>query len=69
MALKTCGVAVAGETASLTGDTIGGAHGVLEHTQTHPPGNQHQKGTICLWVVREVTESRARANQVAWFLL
>ena len=34
---------------------------VLEHTQTHPPRNQHQKGPICLWVLGEVTESGARA--------
>ena len=25
-------------------------HRVLKSTQTHPPGNQHQKGPICLWV-------------------
>ena len=59
------GVAV-GENASLTGEFVGGAHGVLEHAQGHPPGNQHQhstsEGTICLWVVAEVTESGARAN-------
>ena len=26
------------------------SHRVQEYTQTHPPGNQHQKGPICLWV-------------------
>ena len=30
-----------GETPSLTGESIGEAHRVLERTQTHPYGNQH----------------------------
>ena len=38
------GVALAGETASLTDKSFGEAHRILECTQTHPPGNQHQKG-------------------------
>ena len=58
-----------GETRSLTGEFIGAAHRVLEHTQTHPPGNQHQKGAICLWVVEEVTESQLRTEQAALFPL
>ena len=32
-------------------------HRVLKCTQTHPLGNQHQKGPICLWLAAEVTES------------
>ena len=59
----------AGETTSLTGEFIGETHRFLECTQTHPPGNQHQKGPICLWVAEEVTESRWRAEQGALFLL
>ena len=59
----------AGETPSLTGEFIGETHRVLERTQTHPPGNQHQKGPICLWVVEEVTESWQRPEQVALFPL
>ena len=57
--LKTpVGVEVtAGETPSLTGEFVGETHRVLEHIQNHPPGNQHQKGPICLWVVEEVTEA------------
>ena len=62
-------VEAVGETPSLTGEFTGETHRVLEHTQNHPPGNQLQKGPICLWVVEEVTESRPRAEQVALFLL
>ena len=58
-----------GETPSFTGQFIGETHGVLEHTQTQPPGNQHQKGPICLWVAGEVTESQPRAEQAALFPL
>ena len=53
---------VAGETPNLTGELLGGAHKVLEHTQNHPPGNQHQKGPIRLWVAGEVTEGRWRTE-------
>ena len=61
--LKTpVGLAAAGETTSLTEEFIGETHGVLEHTQTHPPWNQHHRGLVCLWVAREVTESRAGAE-------
>ena len=60
---------VAGETPSLTGEFVGETHRVLEHTQTHPPRNQHQKGPICLWVAKEVTESQLRAEQAALFPL
>ena len=69
LAVKTCGIAAVVETPSLTGEFIGETHRVLEHTQTHPPGTQHQKGPICLWVVGEVTESPMRAQQVALFPL
>ena len=58
-----------GETPSLIGKFVGETHRVLEHTQNHPPGNQHQKDPICLWVVRIVTESWQRAEQEALFLL
>ena len=44
-----CGIVAAGETPSLTGEFIGETHGVLECTQAHPLGNQHQKGPIYLW--------------------
>ena len=37
--------------------------------KTHPPGNQHQKVPICLWVAGEVNESLPRAKQVALFPL
>ena len=57
MTEKNCEVAVVGETPSLIGEFAGEAHRVLESTQNHPPGNQHQKGPISLWVVWEVTES------------
>ena len=63
------GVEAAGETPSLTGEVVGETHRGLEWTQTHPPGNQHQKGPLCLWVVEEVTESWLRVEQVALFLL
>ena len=56
-----------GQIASLTGESVGGADRVLECTQAHPCGNQHQKGAICLWEAGEVTESRARTQQVALF--
>ena len=61
--------AAAGETPSLTGEFVGETHRVLERTQAHTPGNQYQKGPICLWVAGEVTESRARAEQAALFPL
>ena len=38
--------AAAGETPSLTGEFVGETHRGLECTQTHPLGNQHQKGPI-----------------------
>ena len=66
---KSVGVVVAGETPSLTGEFIGETHRVLECTQNHAPGNQHQKCQICLWVVGEVTESLLRPEQVALFPL
>ena len=58
-----------GETPSLTGVSNEGIHRVLEGTQTQPPGNQHQKGPIRLWVVGEVTESEARAKPATLFPL
>ena len=62
---KTCGgVEAVGETPSLTGGFIGETHRVLECTQANPPGNQYQKGPLCLWVAGEVTESLLRAEQV-----
>ena len=62
-------VAMTGETPSLTGESFREIHRVLERTQTHPPGNQHQKGPIFLWVVREVTESWPRDEQEGLFPL
>ena len=64
---KSVGVAVVEETPSLTGDFIGEIHRVLEHTQTHVPGIQHEKGLICLCEVGEVIETQLRAKQVALF--
>ena len=53
------GVVVAED--SLTGESVGRAHSVLENTQARPPENQHQgstlKDAIHLWEVGEVTES------------
>ena len=65
LTITPVGVEVVGETPSLTGQFIGETHMVLECTQTHPPGNQHQKSTICLYVAEEVTESWPRAEQAA----
>ena len=57
-----------GETPRLTGEFVGETHRVPECTQTyHPPGNQQQKGPICLWVAGEVTESQLRAERVPLF--
>ena len=56
--------AAVGETPSLTGKFVGETNSVLECTQVHQPGNQHQKGPICLWVAGEVTENWRRAEQV-----
>ena len=51
---KPVGVqAAAGETP--IGKLLGETHRVLECTQAHRHGNQHQKGPICLWVAGEVT--------------
>ena len=55
------------EKPSLTGEFVGETHRVLECTQTHPPRNQHQKGSVCLWVVEKVTDSWPRAEEVALF--
>ena len=63
------GIAAVGETPSLREVFVGETHRVLECTQTHPPGSQHQKGPICLWVAEEVTENRQRAEQAALFPL
>ena len=63
------GVEAAGETLSLIGEFVGETHKVLEHTQTHPPGNWRQKGPICLLVAEKVTKSWWRAEQVALFPL
>ena len=62
-------MAAVGETPSLTGEFIGETHRVLECTQTHPPGIQHQESPVYLWVVKEMTESWQRAKQVALFPL
>ena len=35
----------------------------------HPPGNQHQRGPICLWVAGKVSEDGLRAKWAALFLL
>ena len=69
LAVKSVGVKVAGKTPSLTEEFVGETHRVLECIQPHPPGNQHQKGPICLWAVREVTESQPRAEKAALFPL
>ena len=53
----------------MAGESIGEIHRVLECTQTHPHGNQHQKGPVCLWVAGKVTESQPRAKQAALFPL
>ena len=58
-----------GETPSLTRELPGQTHRDLEHTQTHPPGKQHQKVPICLWVVGEVTETWQRVEQAPLFPL
>ena len=48
--------AAAEETPSLTGEFVGETHRGLECTQAYPPGTQHQKGPLCLWVAEGVTE-------------
>ena len=58
------GLVKAGKTLSLTGKSVGEAHGVLECTQAHPLGNQHLKRHNLMWEVREVTESGMRGEQV-----
>ena len=61
--------AATGETPGLTAEFVGETHRVPEHRQAHPHGSQHQKDPLCLWVVGEVTESRATAEQAALFPL
>ena len=48
LTVKTCGNCGRGETPILTGECDGETHRVLECTQNYLPGNQHQKGPICL---------------------
>ena len=38
------GVVMVGETVIFTGESIQGAHRILEYTQAHPPRNQNLKG-------------------------
>ena len=57
------------KTPSLTGEFVGETHRVLEPTKTHPHGNQHKKGPICLWVEEKVTENQLRIEQAALFPL
>ena len=38
------GVVVAGEIPSLTRESVGEVHGLLEHTQARRPENQHLEG-------------------------
>ena len=59
--------AAEGETPSLTGELVGETHMVLEHTQTHPLGKQHQRGPVGLWVVEGVTEIWQRGEQAPLF--
>ena len=59
----------AGETPSLTGGFIGETHRGLEHAQAHPLGNQHQRGSVWLWVAEGVTEIRWRVEWVPLLLL
>ena len=40
---KYVGGEAARKTISLTGEFVGETHRALEHTQNHPPGNQHQR--------------------------
>ena len=54
-----------GEIPSLAQELVGETHRVLEHRQTQPSGNQHQKGPICSQVEGEVTESQPQAKQEA----
>ena len=60
------------ETASLWGESVWGAHRILEHKQAHSLGEsapgQQVEGRQ-LWEVGYVTESRVRAEQVALFPL
>ena len=63
------GVVAVGETDSLPGESVGGDHRVLEHTEAHPLRNQLLKGATHLCVVGEVTESLQRAEQATLFLL
>ena len=55
--------AAAGETPSLTGESVGETHRGLERAQAHPLGNQHQRGPLYLWVVEGVAEIQQRAEQ------
>ena len=55
--------AAAGETPSLTGEVVGETHRGLGHAQTHPLGNKHYRGPVCLWVVGGVTAIRQRVEQ------
>ena len=55
--------AAVGETSSLTGEFDVETHRDLQRAQAHPLGNQRQKGPICLWVVKGVTEIQQRVEQ------
>ena len=63
------GITMAEENLNLTGESVGRAHRVLEHTQDQPPQNQHLKEHNPLWEVRKLTKHGARAKQAALFPL
>ena len=62
MTTKTCGDC-GGRSNSQPHRRVGWRDPQSPRMYTNPLGNQHQKGPICLWVMEEVTGSRARANK------
>ena len=46
-----------------------GVEAAGETKQSYPPGNQHQKGPICLWVMEDVTKGQLRTEQEGLFPL
>ena len=69
LAVKTCGVCNSGRNSQSQRRVLWRVHGILEHTQAHPSGNQHLKRHNQLVGSEGSAECGARAEQVVLFPL
>ena len=69
LAVRSVGVPKALKSPSLTDESVGEAHGMLEHTQSHASASHHVKGQNPLVGSKKSDERRARTEQEALFPL